>query len=126
MLLLTVNSSGCASHDKQKALNKFDETSNLYGRLLRWKELEGAAQMIQHEDGSPVEIQLDELSDLEIVDYKIKTIVMDEEHQKAVVEAEISYYFETKNTVKTIRDIQNWWYSEEAQNWFMDGDLPAF
>ncbi len=118
--------SSCASKQKQKTLNSFDERIHLYGRLLRWKEYEGAANMIQHQDESSVEIDLDTYKDLRVTDYEVKKVEMGDELKTAEVEAEIDYYFETTNSVETIRDKQTWWYNEEAETWFLDDDLPAF
>ena len=69
--LLTLQS--CAATQKNKTLNSFDETTRLYGRLLRWREYEGAANMIRHQDESTVEINVDEYEDLRVTDYEIKT-----------------------------------------------------
>lgn len=126
MIFLILFNSSCASHQKQKAAEKFDQTIRSYGRMLRWEELDGAVQNIQHEDGTPVDIKLDALKGLQIVNYELVSVAMSEDQKSAVVVAEISYYFETKNTVNTIRDTQKWWYSEEGKRWFMDGNLPAF
>ena len=117
---------GCASTQKNKTLNTFDERTRLYGRLLRWREYEGAVNMIRHQDESSVEVSIDDYKDLRVTDYKIKKVAMGEDLKTAIVEAEISYYFETTNTVKTLRDTQSWWYVEEAENWFLDDNLPAF
>ena len=38
-------------------LSTFDETTRLYGRLLRWGEYEGAVNLIRHQDESNVEIR---------------------------------------------------------------------
>ena len=118
--------SGCASQQKQKTLNVFDERTRLYGRLLRWKEFEAAANMIRHKDESVVNIALDAYKDLRIVEYEIKRAVINEDNLTAMVEAEISYYYEPQNQVKTIRDVQDWWYLEEAESWFLDDSFPAF
>lgn len=117
---------GCASQQKQKTLNTFDERIRLYGRLLRWKEYEGAVNLIRHQDESSVKVDLDAYKELRVTDYEVKKVVMGEDLTTAVVEAEISYYFETTNSVQTIRDKQSWWYVEDAETWFLDDDLPAF
>lgn len=117
---------GCATKKKNETLRTFDETTRLYGRLLRWREFEGAVNMIRHQDESSVEVNLDELKDLRVTDYEIKKVVMGEDLKTAEVEADISYYFETTNTVKKLRDTQSWWYLEEATKWFLDDDFPAF
>ncbi len=117
---------GCAATQKNKTLNSFDETTRLYGRLLRWREYEGAANMIRHQDESSVEINVDDYKDLRVTDYEIKRVEMGEDLKTGVVVVDISYYFETTNAVNTIRDTQNWWYLEEAEKWYLDDDFPAF
>lgn len=121
---------GCASpiakHKEKKSLNAFDERIKLYGRLLRWEEYEGAINMIRHKDESPVNINFDDLEDIRITDYEIKKVALDSEYKSAVVEAEITYYFETTNAIKTIRDIQTWWFYEDSEIWFLDSGLPKF
>ncbi len=82
--------------------------------------------MIRHQDESPKDVNLDDYNDLRVVEYEIKSIVVSEDKKSAVVDAEITYYFATRGTLKTIRDAQNWWYLEETENWFLDGALPAF
>ena len=118
---------GCnALHQDKKSLNNFDERIKLYGRLLRWEEYEGALNMIRHKDESPVNVNLDDFEDLRITDYEIKKVALDTEYKSAVVEAEITYYFETTNAIKSIRDIQTWWYFEDSEIWFLDSGLPKF
>jgi len=126
-VLLSVGSlGGCAAQKKNETLSTFDERVRLYGRLLRWKEYEGAVNMIRHQDESSVEVDLDAFKDLRVTDYEIKKVVMGDDLKTAEVEAEISYYFETTNSVETIRDMQSWWYMEDASTWFLDDELPAF
>ena len=117
---------GCASKKEQKTLSNLDERIRLYGRLLRWKEYEGAVNLIRHQDESSVEVNLDDYKDLRVVDYEVKKVVLGEDLKTAEVEADITYYYETINAVKNIRDSQSWWYAEEAKTWFLDDDLPAF
>ena len=126
ILISTASLSGCATKKKNQTLNSFDETTRLYGRLWRWREFEGAVNMIRHQDETNVEVDIEVYKDLRVTDYEIKKVVMAEDLKSAVVEADISYYFETSNSVKEIRDTQNWWYLEEAEKWFLDDDLPAF
>jgi hypothetical protein len=118
--------SGCASKQKQKSLNTFDERIRLYGRLLRWKEYEGAVNLIRHQDETSVKVDLEAYKELRVTDYEVKKVVMGDDLKTAIVEAEISYYFETTSLVQTIRDKQSWWYVEDAETWFLDDDLPAF
>lgn len=117
---------GCASTQKNKTLSSFDSATKRYGRLIRWKEYEAAVNMIRHQDESSVEVDIDAYKDLRVTDYEIKKVTMGDELKTAVVDAEITYYFETAITLKTIRDSQNWWYSEEAEQWYLDDELPAF
>ena len=121
---------GCTSpitkHKEKKTLTAFDERIKLYGRLLRWEEYEAAVNMIRHKDESPVDKNLDRFKDLRVTDYEIKKVALDSEYKSAVVEAEVTFYFETTNAVKTIRDVQTWWLYEESNIWFLDSGLPKF
>jgi hypothetical protein len=127
VLFISISSlNGCATKKKNETLSSFDETTRLYGGALRWREFEGAVNMIRHQDESSVEVNLDKYKDLRVTDYEIKKVVMGEDLKTAVVEAAISYHYETTNVVKKLRDTQNWWYMEEAGKWFLDDDFPAF
>ena len=121
---------GCASpitkHKEKKSLNAFDERIKLYGRMLRWEEFEAAINMIRHKDESPVDTNLDRFKNLRVTDYEIKKVALDTEYKSAVVEAEITFYFETTNSVKTVRDVQTWWFFDESEIWFLDSGLPKF
>ena len=44
----------------------------------------------------------------------------------ATVTVEISYYHIDQGSVRTIEDVQLWWYQEESERWYIDGDFPAF
>jgi len=116
----------CASQKTETVITRFDVQTQLYGRLLRWREYEAAINMIRHQDETEVELDAKQYDDLRVVDYEIKSIKMGDELKTAVVKAEISYYFETQNVIKNLRDTQNWWYLEEAKQWFLDGSLPQF
>jgi len=126
LCISVISLGGCATKKKNQTLSSFDETIKLYGRLLRWREFEGAVNMIRHQDESSVEVNLDKYKELRVTDYEIKKVVMGEDLKTAEVEADISYYFDTTNAVKKIRDTQSWWYLEEAEKWFLDDDFPAF
>ncbi len=121
---------GCASpitkHKEKKSLNAFDERIKLYGRLLRWEEFEAAINMVRHKDESPADTNLDRFKNLRVTEYEIKKVALDTEYKGAVVEAEITFYFETTNSVKTVRDVQTWWFFDEFGIWFLDSGLPKF
>ncbi len=116
----------CASQKTETVVTRFDVQTQLYGRLLRWREYEAAINMIRNQDESEVELDAKQYEDLRVVDYEIKSIKMGDDLKTAVVKAEISYYFETQNVIKNLRDTQNWWYLEEAKQWYLDGSLPPF
>ena len=126
-LFICFSFTGCKTlHKDKKSLESFDERIKLYGRLLRWEEYEGAVNMLRHKDESPVNVNLDDYDDLRVTDYEIKKVALDAEFKSAVVEAEITYYFETVNTIQKIRDRQTWWFYEESEIWFLDSGLPNF
>ena len=116
----------CAAQKTEAVVTRFDVQTQLYGRLLRWREYEAAINMIRHQDETATEVDVKKYDDLRVVDYEIKSIKMGEDLKTAVVKADISYYFETQNVIKNLRDTQHWWYLEEAKQWYLDGSLPQF
>jgi hypothetical protein len=51
---------------------------------------------------------------------------MNETQTEAVVRAEIGYYDDATNTAHSSKDEQIWYYDENQERWFLDGDLPNF
>ncbi len=119
---------GCEHTQEQVNMNKFDQQTNLYGRLLRWREYEEAYHMIRYKEDNEVKLAFNEdaYKDLRVTDYITKSIVFTDDGKNAAITVDISYYYETQNTIKKIRDVQDWWFDEEISNWFLNGNLPDF
>lgn len=125
VLLANFSLSGCMN-SKAKEVDEFNTHAKSYGKLIRWRAFDDATEY-----NRPREIDLPEpdmkfLSEIKVTKYEIDSLVLSEEGDEAVVVAEITYYHERINDVKTLKDQQLWWQDEETGRWYVDGGLPNF
>lgn len=109
--------------------DEFDRSSTEYARLLRWQELEKAADT--YVDASLLaeyRKRIVAAKDVRVVDYRIKSVECDPKAKKAEVTMELDYYSIPSTRVKTLSDTQKWLYKEEAgrTGWRLESLLPEF
>ncbi len=117
---------GCGSLAERKQINTFKKDTRDYGRLLRWRGYEGAAQYLRTPDGAPIAVSTRGLEDIRVTSYEIVRSQLTPDGKSATVEAMIDYYNERENRIRSLSDQQHWWYDEEAERWYLDGRLPPF
>lgn len=122
---------GCGQVRDFRRGNIFEARFEAYSAAIRWGEFEKAATFIKMREGKPRKPDLDYLKTIRVTRYELieeKTPHKDEE--LGIIEAymanNVEYYFVNSGRVKNFRYEQLWWYDVEADNWFMDGDLPDF
>ena len=107
-------------------MNAFDHQTRVYGKLVRWGLFDQAAEMRLAKEGSLDPVPLDKLKEIRVTSYRIVRSKVSPDRKEAVVYATIDYYHERQNQVRTLNEQQMWWYDEEQEKWFLDGDLPDF
>jgi hypothetical protein len=117
---------GCGSLEERKQMNAFKKDTRDYGRLLRWRGYEGAAQFLRTPDGAPIAVSTRGLGDIRVTSYEIVRSELAPDAKSATVAAVIDYYNERENRIRTLSDQQHWWYDEQAEKWYLDGNLPPF
>ena len=123
-LLLAFSLSACQSNNTKKTVQNLNTTIKNYGLFIRWRSYDEAANHIRHRDGSAANKNTEALQEIRVTKYQVLTVDIDDEKQEATVNAEITYYHERVNSVKTVTDQQLWWKDEETNKWFLDGVLP--
>lgn len=118
--------SGCGSIEKKERLNSFTKATRDYGRLIRWRGMDGAAQFLRARDGSSISVDLESLEEIRVTSYRIAGSQVDPDEETGQVIAEIDYYNERDNRILTLTDEQDWWFDTESTSWFLDGQLPDF
>ena len=124
MILLSVMLSACLSGPPKKSVETLNATAKNYGKFIRWRSYDGAADFLRRRDGQPVNKDIEPYKEIRVTKYQITTVNFNQEQTEAVVTAEISYYHERVNNVKTISDNQVWWRDENSGSWFLEGELP--
>lgn len=123
--LLTALTLTACSHDLRE---EFDMSLSKYNNLLSRNELGSASLFAADAIKEAFITRVASLKDIRIIDYKILNITYSEEKRRASVDVEISYYNLYYNKVKSLRDLEEWTYSEEkdVKGWRLTSVLPEF
>ena len=107
---------------------EFDASLSKYNNLLSRNELGAANLLVANSIREEFIDRAAALRDVRLIDYKIMNIRYAEEKHQASVDVEISYYNLYSNKVKSLKDRQEWTYSEEngAKGWRLATMLPEF
>lgn len=132
LLMLTLSMTSCG-WNKQAWGTRSDEflkTSIRYRSAVRWAEYDEAFSYIKLRDGESVDLDLDNLNKIEVTAYEIvkrtsvaRTETTPEETQVVV---EINFLRDASPSVNKIKREETWWFDEEADKWYLDGNLPDF
>lgn len=125
ILLTALWLGGCASQEKDEQAIAFKSSINQYGSMIRWGKYSNAANFLRHEQGERIVPDLIPYSNLKVTRYKVVSVRQHKEKIAATVLVQVEYYHQTNFTVKTVLDTQYWWWDDELEQWFLDGDLPT-
>lgn len=117
---------GCASAEKDERADAFKSSTKQYGALIRWGKYSNAMNFLKTRDGEILRFDPSPLEGIKVTRYRIISVKQHADEVGASVVAKIDYYHDTNFSVHTIVDVQDWWYDEEAKQWFVNGALPAF
>ncbi len=130
LLILTVMflgfSSGCARFEAEERSVQIQDLSSAYRKAIRWSEFEVAKDYIRHRDGSEFDYDKVFHERIKVTSMEIIKRNVSIENLEAQITAELSYYHLDHGSVKSIVDMQLWWYDAETERWYLDGDFPAF
>ena len=105
----------------------FAESIETYRKLIRWGYFEEAAQYLKSKDGEPLPIpNLDAYRKYKVTGYDVGEQVANDDGSEARVMAQIEFYEVDSHVAGSVRDVQHWWYDEEARRWYLNSPLPTF
>lgn len=123
---------GCAQLSdlpgKERAAKLRDELRT-YTKLLRWNEFPAARRYIKREPTSAARAAAQSarlLAQINVTHARLKGVEFDEDHNHASITHELRFFHKENRREVSILDRQLWWFDEEANRWFMDGDVPDF
>lgn len=120
-------STACAKMEVREHTSRLDKSVIQYGADLRWGRYTDAYNYHVYRDGSQPEVNLEDLKDIKITSVKaVKPTINNEDATEATVPYQFEYYDERYSTVKSFKQTQYWWYSEDAKRWLIESEFPRF
>ena len=131
LLLVTFLLTGCWNNQAWGIRgDEFQKTFIRYSSAVRWAEYDQAYTYIKMRNGEPEVLDLDGLTEFEVTRYEIvsKTLGPKTETKPAdvLLLVEIDFLQEGSPRIKTMKREETWWFDEEAEKWYLDGNLPDF
>lgn len=98
------------------------QSADLYYKLLMWKYYDKAMALVNQEERSQFEdfVQRDK-DNLNITDYQVKKVIMDEDGQEASIEVVINFYKYPSVSEKTLILDENW--TLIGKEWYVSPDF---
>lgn len=124
LLLITTLLPACAGMDRRDRLSKLEKAIRDYGSALRWARYSDAYDFILWRDGTKPELRLDGFDNYRVARMNVIRSDLNPEDNEAKTHVVIQYYKDTSGTIQEINEVQDWWYSDEGDRWFLEGDLP--
>lgn len=120
--LLFLGASACASIPGRAKLELFEKTSKHYRIAILMSDFEQAAQL----SASTPSKDFSDFKKFHVISYSPKKIEFSDDKSKAVQTVEIEYYRRDSMRQKVLRDLQEWIYQAETQQWILNSGLPQF
>jgi hypothetical protein len=116
---------GCATYDKHKQQESFEDITEVYGKAIRWGKFE-VANDFRDNKGNEEKPDFEYLKNIKVTSYELKAVNVSHDGNAVQQDVEIEYYKIDQFIEKTITDGQLWKYNEEEGRWFLHSELPDF
>ena len=117
---------GCADLRHKDQTKKLDQAVRSYIHAVRWGDMGAAASFIRPREGVADPPDLSKLEGLRVTHYDYAIDSKTQGDPEALMTAAFDYYFDDTLSVKKVYQQVVWWWDPEAEDWFMDGELPEF
>ena len=126
VFLLVVLIAGCAGGLYLPQQQKFERISSAYEKVIRWSHFDEAVLYLNDTAREKNPPDLKKLKHIKVVEYVVKRTTLVKDKSQVFQIAEIQYYRDDSNVVKTITDNQLWEYDTTLKNWYLLSGLPDF
>ena len=126
VFLLVVLIASCAGGLYLSQQKKFERMSRAYEKVIRWSDFEDAVQYLNDTAKKKNPPDLKKLKHIKVVEYEVKRTTLMKDQSQVFQIAEIQYYRDDSNVVKTVTDNQFWEYDATLKNWYLLSGLPDF
>lgn len=116
----------CAGMASQQRISNLDDSLDRYVAALRWAYYADALSYHLTRKGKQPEVDAERLEDFSVTGLEIKEKILSEDENEALIKGELAYYHKEYGTIRKLKLIQTWWYSENAKHWFIESAFPDF
>ena len=116
---------GCATYDRYKQEDRFEDITEAYGNSIRWGNF-AVANGIRAKKGDEEEPDFEYLKNIKVTSYELKAVNISKDGNTVQQSVEIEYYKIDQFIERTIIDSQLWKYNAEKERWMLHSELPDF
>ncbi len=117
---------GCASVQSRARAEDLEQRIEAYAAAIRWGYYDSAAHFIHKRHAEPAPVDAASLKRVRVTAYQFTDKTLGANGRTARIAVTFSYYQVDSGVVRTLLDVQSWWYDDQAQHWMLDGDIPRF
>ncbi len=111
----------CAGNSEKSS--SFEKTMRTYEQVIRWGDLEKTNDFLR-EPAKFSAARHEKLKKIQVIGYRVLSRTMTRKGMEQVVE--IKYTKDASVVVRTITDVQEWNYDEDAERWYLASKVPDF
>lgn len=116
----------CATIADQDRYLRLQRSVERYASDIRWGRYDTAATFIARKDSKPSSIDARKLEEIRVIGYEMATGELSRDAENASITVTFDYYDTSSGRLQTLADVQEWWYNDSVNRWFLDGNLPDF
>lgn len=124
--LLALLLAGCDTAKKHEASYRFGKATRSYANAIRWSDYQSARSMLRARDGSLMKSGGTMLDEVRVVSVDMTDQRVSLDMKEAMVTARFDFYHTESATVHSMSVEQLWWFDEDQNRWFLEGELPDF
>ena len=117
---------GCKKAKVRERSEALNYSMQVYGSMIRWGEWADAVAYHKPREGEADLPSFEFLEGIRVTDFKLLGSTGNPDTGEAVAEIRIDYHYEFDNRIRTLHQRQTWYYSEEAERWWLDSPFPSF
>ena len=124
LLLAMLVLASCTSNQLAKSRG---EAFKQYETIIRWSQWDAAADFIAPEylEEHPISrLDMDRLRLFKVTSYTVRSAAVFDEGMTARQEVEIKLFNANRAVERTVIDLQEWRYNEDAKRWLLHSGLP--
>ena len=126
VFLIAVLIAGCAGGLYLPQQKKFERISSAYEKFIRWSDFEEAVLYLNDTAKKKNPPDLKKLRHIRVTAYEVKRTTLIKDQSQVSQIAEIQYYRDDSNVVKTVTDNQLWEYDTTSKKWYLSSGFPVF